>query len=79
MLNIPFQTGYSPKRWQTALDVMLQKKEGVFDVSKLQTIGLMEADFNFICKYIGKWAMEKAEDYKQLAKEQYRSRKIIQQ
>lgn len=67
--------GYSPKRWQTALDVMLQKKEGVFDVSKLQTIGLMEADFNFICKYIGKWAMEKVEDYKQLAKEQYRSRK----
>ena len=75
LLNIPFQTGYSPQHRQKALDVMLQKRPGQLDVSKLCTIGLMEADFNFLCKYIGKWAMKKAEEYEQLAKEQYRSKK----
>lgn len=75
LLNIPFQTGYSPKRWRTALDIMLKKKPNNVDVSKLRTIGLQEADFNFLCKYLGKWAMNKAEAYGHLAKEQYRSQK----
>mmetsp|Transcript_5909 Transcript_5909/g.9058 ORF Transcript_5909/g.9058 Transcript_5909/m.9058 type:complete len:1660 (+) Transcript_5909:3576-8555(+) len=75
LLNIPFQTGYSPKRWQKALDVMLPKKKNCFEVSKLRTIGLQEADFNFFCKYLGRWAMKKAEDYGHLAKEQYGSRR----
>ena len=78
MLNIPYQTGYSPKRWRNALDVVLRKERGNLDLKKLRTIGLLEADFNFMCKYLGKWAMSKADEFKQLADEQWGSRKGYQ-
>ena len=57
------------------MDVVLRKETGNLDLKKLRTIGLLEADFNFMCKYMGKWAMSKANDFKQLADEQWGSRK----
>ena len=54
---------------------MLKKKINKQDVKTLRMIGLQEADFNFLCKYLRRWAMEKAHQYHQLAKEQYGSRK----
>lgn len=53
LLNILYKTGYSPKQWQQTLDIVLRKQQNNLDVKKLQTIGLLEADFNFMCKYIG--------------------------
>ena len=73
LLNIPLQMGYSPKQWRKALDVMLKKKVNKQDVKTLRTIGLQEVVLNFLCKYLGRWAMEKATQYKQLAQEQYGS------
>ena len=78
MLNIPYQTSYSPKRWRNALDLVLRKETGNLDIKKLQTIGFLEADFNFMCKCMGKWAMSKVNDFKQLADEQWGSRKAHQ-
>ena len=45
MTNIPFATGISPARWQTGVNVMIEKKPGNFRVDKLCTILLFEADF----------------------------------
>ena len=75
LLNIPYQTGYSPSRWRNALDILLRKQKDDLRLTKLRTIGLLEADFNFMCKYLGHWAMSKAQDFGQLAHEQYGSRK----
>jgi hypothetical protein len=51
-IDIAVNLGYSPKQWQEGLTVMLEKKQGVILVSKLQAILLMEADFNFANKTI---------------------------
>jgi len=62
--------GTITKRWRKALHLILRKQPNNLDVKKLHTLGLLEADFNFMCKFMGKWAMSKAQDYEQLAKEQ---------
>ena len=71
LAEIPFQTGYSPVRWQNATDVMILKKMGIYDVDKLRTIVLYEADFNHNNKYLGKIMMNQAMDKKLIAPEQY--------
>lgn len=45
--EIIFRTGYPLKRWQSGLQIILEKKPGVILVTKLRAILLMEADFNF--------------------------------
>ena len=64
MANIPFLSGYSPRRWQNGINVMLEKKKGNFRVDKLRTILLFEADFNLNNKYIGRNMMSTAEKAK---------------
>ena len=71
MAEIPFRTGYSPKRWRNATNVMILKKSGIFDLNKLRTIVLFEADFNYNNKWLGRSMMEAAMKNDQLAKEQY--------
>ena len=46
MAEIPFRSGYSPQRWRQATNVMILKQAGVYDIDKLRTIVLFEADFN---------------------------------
>jgi hypothetical protein len=75
MANFPLLTGYSPRRWQTGIEVMLLKQKDNFHVEKLRAILLFEADFNFNNKRIGRALMWKAEDNHWLAPEQYGSRK----
>jgi hypothetical protein len=41
-VDIAINSGYSPKRWQKGLTVMLEKKQGVILVNKLRAILLME-------------------------------------
>ena len=73
--QIPFLTGYSPTLWKEGTIVMIKKKAGNADVSALRSIVLLEADYNFNNKILGKRAMEQAEDLKAIAPEQYGSRK----
>jgi hypothetical protein len=71
---IPLQTGYSPLRWRVAINDLLLKKSGVTLVEKLRTIVLLQGDFNYLNKYIGRHMMKDGEAYEQPAWEQYGSR-----
>ena len=69
-VDIAINSGFSPKRWQKGLTVMLEKKQGVILVNKLCAILLMEADFNFANKTIfGCCMMHFAEDRNDIAGE----------
>ena len=52
MLNIPVQMGFSPKRWQQAVYVLLEKDKGIPKISRLRIIHLFEADYNLFLKLI---------------------------
>jgi hypothetical protein len=77
MANFPLRSGYSPKRWQQGIEVMLLKKKDNFHVSKLRAILLFEADFNHNNKRLGRSLMKHAELNDWLAPEQYGSRKQL--
>ena len=47
LANIPYMSGYSPKRWQTGTNAIIQKETGNYKINRLRTILLYEADFNF--------------------------------
>jgi hypothetical protein len=55
-------------------DVEILKKAGVYDVEKMRTILLMNAEFNMNNKKLGQDMMNHAEKHGALAREQYRSR-----
>ena len=46
LMSIPYQTGYSLKRWQESLNVLLLKKQEKHSPEDLRTIWYMEADCN---------------------------------
>jgi hypothetical protein len=75
MREIPYSTGFSYKRWYRCLDVQILKKLGVWNIEKLRTILLLEANFNMNNKKLGRDAMQFAERCNALAKEQYGGRK----
>ena len=75
MAETSLKTGYPLCRWKQGIDVMIPKKSGSNRVDKLRTIVLMEPDFNFLNKLIGKRIMEMAEKAGTLAPEQFGSRK----
>jgi hypothetical protein len=54
---------------------MIPKKVDNIRVDKLRTIVLMEPDYNFFNKLIGKWVMANAEQSGSIATEQFGSRK----
>ena len=75
MCAIPYRTGYSPKRYQASINAMLLKKAGKTDVDSLRTIVLLEPDFNFMNKKLGRDVMNYAEQHHLIAPEQFGSRK----
>ncbi len=75
LINIALTSGYSPSRWKHFLDVMIQKKAGLIQLSSLHTIILFPVDCKFAFKYIGREMMKVAEATTSLAHEQYSSRK----
>jgi hypothetical protein len=75
MTRIPLTYGFAPKRWKYCLDVMIQKKSGVTDLSGLRTIVLFPVDCNYAFKHVGRLMIAIAEKTKSLAPEQYGSRK----
>jgi hypothetical protein len=77
LAQIPFELGFSPKRWRQGVEVMLLKLSGNFNVEKMRAILLFEADFNFNNKRWGRILMWYAEAQKLLAEEQFGSRKKL--
>jgi hypothetical protein len=51
MSAIPIRVGFSPNRWSKALQVMLCKKEGNFNLHCLHVIQFLEADLNILFWY----------------------------
>jgi hypothetical protein len=75
-INITLNSGYSLKRWQKGLTVMLDKKKGVIKVNKLRVILLMEGDLNCANKTIfGKRMMEFTEEQNEILEECVGSRR----
>ena len=48
-------------RWKKGIDVELCKEPGNFNLERLRTIVLLEADYNTNCKKIGRDALHSAE------------------
>ena len=73
--NVAYLSGYSPNRWQYGVNSLIPKEEGNYNIKRLRTILLYEADFNFNNKLLGRRMMQAAEDNGVIAREQYGSRK----
>src|SRR5688500_4174851 len=73
--SLPYQYGFTPQLWTDMTDVELLKTAGVFDITKMQTIVLMNAKFNMNNKKLGREMMYTAEHHGTIAKEQFGSRK----
>ncbi len=73
--SLPYQHGFTPAAWLPVTDVEILKKAGVYDVEKMCTILLMNAEFNMNNKKLGRDMMNHAEQHGALAREQYGSRR----
>ena len=73
--SLPYQHGFTPAAWTPMTDVAILKKAGVFDVEKMRTICLMNAEFNMNNKQLGRDMMANAEKHGAIAREQYGSRR----
>jgi hypothetical protein len=64
IINIPLQQGFSPIRWQTVINAMLEKIPGKPLLHKLRVIHIMEADYNLTLKMIfGRRLMKNCEKH----------------
>eukprot|EP00957_Ditylum_brightwellii_P015778 1188753-Ditylum_brightwellii.AAC.1 len=52
MMTLPFRIGFTPHRWQKAIDVMLEKDIGDPKINRLRIIVIVEGDMNLIIKII---------------------------
>ena len=75
LANVAFLSGYSPQRWKFGVNSLIPKEAGNYNIKRLRTILLYEADFNFNNKVLGRRMMYNAERHNILAPEQYGSRK----
>lgn len=69
--QIPMRTGYVPLRHRQGTDVMLLKKEQVYEVDKLRTIVLFDTEANMNNKHTGRRAMKTAIQNNLIEDEQY--------
>lgn len=71
-ITIITRSGIPPERWSVALQVMLEKVVGTILVSKLRSIQLYEADFNFFNKFVfGRLSQQRLEETGFLPREHY--------
>jgi hypothetical protein len=75
--RIPYRWGFSPSQWRKGIDVMLEKKKGIYNIDKLRAILLYEADFNQNNKKLGRQMLATAEQFDAIAPEQFGSRKFL--
>ena len=69
--TLPMSSGYSPKRWQQGINVMLLKSLEVYLLKKLRTIVLYEADFNHENKRLGRDSMKLALQQNRISGKQF--------
>ena len=75
MMDLPMKYKFSPLRWQSAIQVLLEKDKGRPNIERLRTIQLVEADLNMVLRIIyGRRLVHHAEDHKLLPKSQFGSR-----
>eukprot|EP00957_Ditylum_brightwellii_P125799 9590237-Ditylum_brightwellii.AAC.1 len=75
-MALPFQLGFSPLRWQKAIDVMLEKDPGSPKITRLRIIVIVEGDMNAITKVIwNKRLVPVAERTKMISPVQFGNRK----
>jgi hypothetical protein len=75
MMSIPYMAGFSPKRWQQIIDVMLEKKAGDWRIHRLRIVALQESDFNQSNRLlIGRPILHKLEDQQDIPDIQHGSR-----
>ena len=77
MRAIPFRTGHALQRWLQGTDVELQKEPNNWNIERLRTIVLIEADHNMNNKLLGRRTMSHGEAHHALAPEQHGSRKRL--
>jgi hypothetical protein len=76
MMCMTFLHGFTPLRWQKALDVMLEKDIGDPKISRLQIIVIVEGDMNLVMKVIwNKRLVPVAEQFHFLSPVQFGNRK----
>jgi hypothetical protein len=64
IINIPTATGFTPERWKTVVNAMLEKIPGKPYLHKLRVIHLLEADYNLTLKNIfGRRLLRNCEQY----------------
>jgi hypothetical protein len=71
IMSIPARTGYCPKRWSQAVDVMIPKKVASKNVKKLRIIVLFHALFNMMNKRVAQKATRQAMATKVIPSEIY--------
>ena len=72
LMSIPYQSGYSLKRWQESLNVSLLKKQERYAPEDLRTIWYMEADCNGGSKiHFARRMMHRAQDNNLISECQY--------
>jgi hypothetical protein len=75
MAWLPYITGFSPKRWQQAVGVVIYKQPENINMDRMRGIQLFAADYNLNNKILGREMMAHAERQGLVAPEQYGSRK----
>ena len=62
MFNMPVIYGFLPNSWRQFTDVEILKKEGVYDIEKMQTLNLFHSAMNMNNKALGRNMMQCAEE-----------------
>eukprot|EP00957_Ditylum_brightwellii_P000358 27612-Ditylum_brightwellii.AAC.1 len=75
-MSLPFIAGFTPSRWENAINCMLEKDPGNPKINRLRIIVIVEGDMNAIMKVIwNKRLVPTAESAQFLSPVQFENRK----
>ena len=70
LARIPLRFGFSPKSYRTSVYVLIEKKPGVREATKMRFIRLFHSRFNMTNKYAGRLIKRRGDSLRILPKEQ---------